>query len=111
MNFTERMGIAIPQADITIRNDAPASMRHYIFQIMQNYESSLKKIRSIVCFVTKEAENPNNWGENDFMKREIQDMIDICLWSRVYDIIEACSQATRIVGPNRWSQSRSVASS
>ena len=89
MNFTERMGIAIPQADITIRNDAPVSMRHYIFQIMQNYESSLKKIRSIVCFVTKEAEDPNNWGENDFMKSEIQEIIDNCLWNRVYDIIEA----------------------
>lgn len=89
MNFTERMGIAIPQADITIRNDVPVSMRHYIFQIMQNYESSLKKIRSIVCFVTKEAEDPNNWGENDFMKSEIQEIIDNCLWNRVYDIIEA----------------------
>jgi len=89
MNFTERMGIVIPQADITIRNDAPASMRSYIFQIMQNYEPSLKKIRSIVCFVTKEAEDPNNWGENDFMRSEIQGVIDGCLWNRVYDIIEA----------------------
>ena len=89
MNFTERMGIVIPQADITIRNDAPASMRSYIFQIMQNYEPSLKKIRSIVCFVTKEAEDPNNWGENDFMISEIQVVIDGCLWNRVYDIIEA----------------------
>ena len=89
MNFTERMGIVIPQADITIRNDAPASMRSYIFQRMQNYEPSLKKIRSIVCFVTKEAEDPNNWGENDFMRSEIQGVIDGCLWNRVYDIIEA----------------------
>lgn len=83
------MGIAIPQADITIRNDAPESMRLYIFQIMQNYESSLKTIRSIVCFVTKEAEDPNNWAENDFMKSEIQMKIVHCSWNRVYDIIEA----------------------
>ena len=88
MNFTERMGIVSPAADITVRDDAPASMRSYIFQIMQSYEPSLKKIRSIVCFVTKEAENPNNWGENDFMKSEIQGIIDRCFWSRVYDIIE-----------------------
>ena len=88
MNFTERMGIVSPAADITVRDDAPASMRSYIFQIMQSYEPSLKKIRSIVCFVTKEAEDPNNWGENDFMKSEIQGIIDRCFWSRVYDIIE-----------------------
>ena len=30
----------------------------------------------------------NNWGENDFMKREIQSIIENCPWYRVYDIIE-----------------------
>lgn len=89
MNFTERMGIAIPQADITIRNDAPVSMRRYIFQLMQNYEPSLKVIRRIVSFVTKEAEDLNNWSENDFMKNEIQEMIENCSWNEVYDITEA----------------------
>lgn len=88
MSFTERMGIDVPESPITIRNDAPSAFRNYLFQLMQKYEHSLKKIRSYVCCVTKEAEDPNNWGENDFMKSEIQSIIENCPWYRIYDIIE-----------------------
>lgn len=82
------MEIDIPKAPITVRNDAPLAFRNYLFQLMRNYEKSLKKIRSYVCFITKEAEDPNNWGENDFMKSEIQSIIENCPWYRIYDIIE-----------------------
>lgn len=88
MNFTDRMGIKIPEAPITVRNDAPYAFRNYLFQLMRKYEKSLKRIRSYICFVTKKAEDPNNWGENDFMKSEIQSIIENCPWYRVYDIIE-----------------------
>ena len=88
MSFTERLGIDVPESPITIRNDAPSAFRNYLFQLMQKYEHSLKKIRSYVCLVTKEAEDPGNWAENDFMKSEIQSIIDYCPWYRVYDIIE-----------------------
>ena len=33
--------------------------------------------------------------ENDFMKSEIQEKIDKCLWNRVYDIIEALKEILR----------------
>lgn len=88
MSFTNRMGIEIPQSPITVRNDAPYAFRNYLFQLMRKYEPSLKKIRAYVCFVTKEAEDPNNWGENEFMKNEIQTIIENCPWYRIYDIIE-----------------------
>lgn len=48
----------------------------------------LKKLRDIVCLATKEAPDPNNWGENDFMNSEIQSIINNCSWYRVYDIIK-----------------------
>lgn len=88
MNFTDRMGIEIPQSPIIVRNDAPFAFRSYLFQLMRRYEKSLKKIRSYVCFITKEAEDSNNWGENDFMKNEIQSILENCPWYRIYDIIE-----------------------
>ena len=56
-------------------------------ELMLRYER-LKKIRTYVCFVTKEAEVPNNWGENDFMKNEVQFILENCPWNRIYDIIE-----------------------
>lgn len=89
MSFTDRMGIDIPAQEITIRNDAPRQLRLYVFQMMQHYEHSLKKIRNTVCYIAKEPEAPNNWGENDFMKSEIQGIMMDCQWYRIYDIIEA----------------------
>lgn len=88
MNFTDRMGIEIPQSPIIVRNDAPFEFRRYLFQLMRIYEPSLKKIRTYVCFVTKETEDPNNWSENEFMENEIFIIIENCPWYRIYDIIE-----------------------
>jgi hypothetical protein len=88
MSFTHRLGIVSPQVDIVVRNDAPTPMRNYISQLMMRFEPSLKKIRKLVCFVVKEPEDPNNWGENDFMKSEILEIINNCQWNRIYDIIE-----------------------
>ena len=87
MNFTNRMGIEIPEYPITVRNDAPTELRLYLLQLMLQYEK-LKKIRTCVCFVTKEIEDPNNWAENDFMKSEVQYILENCPWNRIYDIIE-----------------------
>lgn len=87
MSFTDRMGIEIPEPPIVVRNDAPAELRLYLLQLMLRYER-LKNIRSFVCDITKEAENPNNWGENNFMKNEVQSILEQCPWNRIYDIIE-----------------------
>lgn len=87
MSFTERMGIEIPEPEIVVRNDAPVDFRLYLLQLMLHY-AGLKKVRTCVCFVTKEAEDRNNWAENDFMKSEVQSILEYCPWYRIYDIIE-----------------------
>lgn len=88
MNFTERMGIEVPEPKIVVRNDAPADFRLYLLLLMLRY-AGLKKVRTCVCFVTKEAEDRNNWAENDFRKSEVQSILDNCPWYRIYDIIES----------------------
>jgi hypothetical protein len=88
MNFTERMGIPIPHAEIKIRYEAPSSLRIYLFQLMLVHEHHLKKIREYVCFITKSSKDPSNWGENEFMREEISTIMDSCPWNRIYDIIE-----------------------
>lgn len=87
MSFSDRMEIDIPQPKITIRNEAPQELRIYLLQIMQEYEG-LKLIRRWVCLILKEAEDPNNWAENKFMKSEIQSLLLNCPWYKIYDIIE-----------------------
>lgn len=91
MSFTERMGIEIPEHKIVVRNDAPAAFRLYLLELMLRY-AGLKTIRSCVCFVTKEAEDSNNWAENVYMKSEVQSILENCPWYRIYDIIESFYQ-------------------
>lgn len=91
MNFTERMGIEIPEHEIVVRNDAPADFRLYLLQMMLRY-AGLKKVRTCVCFVTKEAEDRNNWAENEYMKSEVQSILENWPWYRIYDIIESFFQ-------------------
>ena len=91
MSFTDRMGIEIPKPKIVVRNDAPAAFRLYLLQLMLRY-AGLKKVRTCVCFVTKETEDRNNWAENDFMKSEVQSILENCPWYRIYDIIESFYQ-------------------
>lgn len=87
MSFTDRMGVEIPEPPISVRNDAPIDFRLYLLQLMLQYEQ-LKHIRTYVCYVTKNAEDSGNWSENDFMKGEIQNLLEQCPWNRIYDIIE-----------------------
>lgn len=86
--FSKRIGIRPEMKKITIRNDAPTSLRRYLFVVMKDLILSLKTIRALVCKTIREAPDPNNWGENDFMVSEIQGYLDSCEWYRIYDIIE-----------------------
>lgn len=85
--FSKRMGINILAQQIKIRYEAPLELRNYLLLLMEQY-FGLKIIRKIVCFATKESPDPNNWNENEFMRSEVQSVIESCHWSRVYDIVE-----------------------
>lgn len=87
-SFSKRLGLQTLKAEITIRYEAPANFRQYLFFVMQNYDLSLKKIRDIVCLATKQAPDSSQWEENDFMKSEIEEKIVSCPWPYVYDLIE-----------------------
>lgn len=86
--FTKRLGIQTEAAQITTHYDAPIEFRLYLLQLMKNYEPSLKKVRNIVSFITRIAEDPNQWGENSFMEDEIRNMLLNAPWNRIYDLVE-----------------------
>lgn len=88
MNFTDRMGIEIPKIPIRVRYEVPEKLRLYLLQLMIKYEKHLSKIREYVCDIVKQAPDPNQWGENEYMKKEIIDILMECRWNRVYGIAE-----------------------
>ena len=82
------MGLQALTAEITTRYDAPEEFRQYLFFVMQNYGLGLKKIREVVCLASKQAPDSSQWGENDFMKSEIEEKMRSSFWPYIYDLIE-----------------------
>lgn len=87
--FSKRYGINLAERPITIKYDAPDELRYYVSTlILQFNKGTLKHLRSILCTTAMISPDPSNWGENDYMKSEIESIIERCDWFRVYEIIE-----------------------
>ena len=86
--FSRRENLQAESAEVYIIDDAPYTFRNYLSLLICSIGLGLKEIRKIICLVVQESEDPNNWGENEFMKNEIQTIIENCPWYRIYDIIE-----------------------
>lgn len=87
--FSKRYGIGPTEKEITIRYAAPDELRYFVGTLLlQFYKGTLKQMRSILCTTAMISPDPTNWGENDFMKSEIELIIGRCDWFRVYEIIE-----------------------
>lgn len=97
--FSARLGFKPHAAEITIREDAPEPFRTYL-PIMMYPHMRLRDIRAVICRAVKEAPDSSNWGENDFMKVEIEALISEAEWYYVYDAIELFAQK---LPPDRYS--------
>lgn len=87
--FSKRFGINLAERPITIRYDAPDELRYYVSTLLLQFnKGTLKHLRSILCTTAMISPDPSNWGENDYMKSEIESIIERCDWFRVYEIIE-----------------------
>jgi len=87
--FSKRYGINLAERPITIRYDAPDELRYYVSTLLLQFnKGTLKHLRSILCTTAMISPDPSNWGENDYMKSEIESIIERCDWFRVYEIIE-----------------------
>lgn len=88
-SFSERLGykqtIVVP---ITIREDAPRSLREAVILLAEKCEMRPSQIRSIICNVLLTRPDPDNWSEYPNISYEIYRLIEDCQWYRVYDIIE-----------------------
>ena len=89
--FSSRYGFKPNAAEIKIREDAPTTFRNYLLIIMYPH-MKLRNIRETICRAVKEDPDSNNWRENDFMKAEVESLINNAKWYYVYDAIELFAQ-------------------
>lgn len=86
--FSRRHGFRPEDAEISIREDAPAGLRAAILQIAVELGLTWSDLRRVVCRVLRVMPDPNNWSEEPNVREEVDALVQGCEWFRVYDIIE-----------------------
>jgi hypothetical protein len=86
--FSRRFGYRGPEAEITIREDAPDTLRQAIISIAEGLGLSPSNMRLGTCSVLRVLPDPNNWSEYPNVYSEVQSLIGNCPWYKVYDIAE-----------------------
>ena len=90
--FSDRHGYQAPDAEITVRYDAPENLRYAIPRIADNAGMDFKRIREIVCNVlVTRPDRENNWSRPNVFD-EIDTLLKKCYWYKIYDIAEALYQ-------------------
>lgn len=87
-SFSDRFGYHGQEITITVREDAPQSLRDAI--VLLGYEVGLDphQMRSVLCEVLLRRPDPNNWSAYPNVAWEVESLIDEAPWYKVYDIVE-----------------------
>jgi len=94
--FSERHNYSAPDADITIREDAPEVLRGAVVAIAGKAGMGYEALRKEVCGALGVApDTRGNWSEPNVIS-EVQHHLEECDWFEVYDVIE--SIATSLQG-------------
>jgi hypothetical protein len=88
-SFSRRHGYNPPEAEITVRQDAPEDLRSVIVDIAYECGLTPTLLRQLTCRVLRVAPNAQNWSEYPNVDGEIRQNLRDCPWYRVYDTIEA----------------------
>ena len=99
--FSDRHEYQAPDAEITVRYDAPENLRCAIPRIADNAGMDFKHIREIVCNVlVTRPDRENNWSRPNVFD-EIDTLLKECYWYKTYDIAEALYQGFYYDRPNK----------
>ncbi len=87
-SFSERFDYSAPDAEITIREDAPDVLRVGLTQLAYAADMGGKTLREIICAVLlKRPDYAQNWGAEN-VAREIDGLMSEAPWYKIYDIAE-----------------------
>ena len=87
--FSKRFGhYSVNAKEITIREDAPDGLRHFISVAFYELKKNPSDLRAIVCRVLRVSPDRNNWSEYPNIDWEVNQLLEECDWFVIYDIIE-----------------------
>jgi len=93
--FSNRFGFSAPDAEITVRDDAPPEIKDAVLMLGYASGYSPKGMRDIVCEVMLRRPDHNNWSDEP-VEREVQDLVDAAPWFRIYDLAEKLFQSIQL---------------
>lgn len=86
-SFSQRHGYRMPEAEITIREDAPQSVRDAVLRIGYSFDVGPGRMRELLCDLLFQRPDPNNWSPGN-IEAEVVTLVDSAPWFRVYDLAE-----------------------
>jgi len=86
--FSQRHGYKVPDAEITVRHDAPEWLRSLIIDLAYKSEMRPSDLRSELCELLLESPDSSNWSEFPNIDNEARSLISSAPWFQVYDFIE-----------------------
>jgi AbiJ N-terminal domain 4 len=87
LSFSERHGLVPPDAEITIRNEAPVELRGVMLRLAYDAGLSSDDLRSLVTRQLWTTPNADNWSAGN-VSWEVDNLVYGCEWNDVYDIAE-----------------------
>ena len=99
--FSDRHGYRGADQKITVREDAPESLRFAIPLIAQDAGMSPSEMRRAICQLLLIRPNPSNWSDYPNVWHEVNELIESCAWFKVYDVAEAFYHSLALHFPDR----------
>jgi hypothetical protein len=87
--FSKRNRYNSPAKEITVREDAPESLRFIVLDTARQLDATPSSLRTVLCRVLRVRPNDYNWSEFPNIWDEVQQLMYGCEWFKVYDTIEA----------------------
>ncbi len=88
-SFSKRNRFGETTREITVREDAPESLRFFVLEMARDLDWAPSSLRSVLCRVLRMKPKDDNWSEFPNIWEEVQQLMYGCEWFKVYDIIEA----------------------
>ena len=86
--FSDRHGYGIPEAEITVRHEAPEWLRILVVRIAYDAGLHPSDLRDILCDLLFEAPDSGNWSEFPNIDHEVNCLLRNAEWFQVYDFVE-----------------------
>jgi hypothetical protein len=86
--FSKRHKYRPKPKEITVREDAPEALRHYVMEKAVELGLGPSSLRQLICSVMHVRPDPSNWSEYPNVWGEVQDLAYRCEWFRFYDFVE-----------------------